>query len=440
MAAEYQRVGFVDETWRIKAYKKAKVGDRVWLLRQGRGPKCIFGVGKILAPPAIGQSGQDKTQGMGPIRFDRFVDPDRDFLIDERTVLSILRLQQVEAPASGYPIDDSQSDALEDALARGSTRKSSANEKTNVRYWWVNQNQTYKQEIKGGFLWSPKTKKGGLKNPFYDFMTEVKPGDIIFSFYDTYIQAIGLATGSAESSNKPNFGEAGKEWASDGWLVPAEFQALAHSFRPKDNIGKLAPVLPEKYSPLNASGNGSEAVYLAPVPEEMASVMIEIMGADYRATVAILEGTHDVESGEDVVAERQLQERTDIGETEKSQMSKARRGQGVFKSNVRMYETFCRVTGMTHRSHLIASHIKPWSKSSDLEKLDGCNGLLLSPHVDHLFDKGYISFANDGSVIKSSKLPTETFVTWGLNPVPAQPFNNRQIAFLEYHRTERLKK
>jgi hypothetical protein len=37
-----------------------------------------------------------------------------------------------------------------------------------MRYWWVNQNQTFELEVPGGFLWSPKTKSDGAKNYFYD--------------------------------------------------------------------------------------------------------------------------------------------------------------------------------------------------------------------------------------------------------------------------------
>ena len=60
-----------------------------------------------------------------------------------------------------------------------------------MRYWWVNQNQTYRAEVRGGFMWSPKRKADGSKNPYYDNMLEVSPGDIVLSFCDTRILAIG---------------------------------------------------------------------------------------------------------------------------------------------------------------------------------------------------------------------------------------------------------
>jgi putative restriction endonuclease len=52
-----------------------------------------------------------------------------------------------------------------------------------VRYWWVNQNQTFRQEIDGGYLWSPKRNANGARNPFYEFMREVAPGDLILSLW-----------------------------------------------------------------------------------------------------------------------------------------------------------------------------------------------------------------------------------------------------------------
>jgi hypothetical protein len=51
--------------------------------------------------------------------------------------------------------------------------------------------------------------------------------------------------------------------------------------------------------------------------------------------------------------------------------------------------------------HLRASHCKPWRDSDDSERLDGENGLLLTPSIDHLFDRGFISFENNGRLLVS---------------------------------------
>ncbi len=90
-----------------------------------------------------------------------------------------------------------------------------------------------------------------------------------------------------------------------------------------------------------------------------------------------------------------------IPETEKQQLVLSRRGQGKFRDNVSRIETHCRVTGVNRPEHLIASHCKPWRDSDNAERLDGENGLLLTPSIDHLFDRGFISFENGGELLVS---------------------------------------
>ena len=132
--------------------------------------------------------------------------------------------------------------------------------------------------------------------------------------------------------------------------------------------------------------------------------------------------------------EREILQRTLEGPVEKLQLVKSRRGQGVFRDNVIQIEKYCRVTGVRAIEHLRASHIKPWAKSDDLEKVDGNNGLLLSPHVDHLFDRGWIRFEADGTMITSPKLDPSVLPSWRIEPVLQKfPFNSIQIEYLAYH-------
>src|SRR5687767_14668573 len=97
-----------------------------------------------------------------------------------------------------------------------------------MRYWWVNQNQTYRHEVRGGYLWSTKLKRNGHMNPFYESMREVSPGDLVFSFADTRIRAFGLAESHAYEAPKPEeFGNAGRNWDKIGWRVDLKFQEIA---------------------------------------------------------------------------------------------------------------------------------------------------------------------------------------------------------------------
>ena len=89
MVRQREEQGYVEEPWRIAAHSMARPGDRVWLLRQGRGPKGIFGAGHITGVPALGDAGNGKIQMMGPIRFEAFVDPKQRLLIGEDAVSSV---------------------------------------------------------------------------------------------------------------------------------------------------------------------------------------------------------------------------------------------------------------------------------------------------------------------------------------------------------------
>jgi predicted restriction endonuclease len=64
-------------------------------------------------------------------------------------------------------------------------------------------------------------------------------------------------------------------------------------------------------------------------------------------------------------------------------------------------ERRCRITGVENPVHLVASHCKPWRDSSNDELLNGENGLLLTPSIDHLFDRGFIGFEDSGELVVS---------------------------------------
>ncbi len=115
----------------------------------------------------------------------------------------------------------------------------------------------------------------------------------------------------------------------------------------------------------------------------------------------------------------------------------ARRGQGLFRDNVRSIERACRITRVERPEHLIASHIQPWRDSSNEQRLDGENGLLLTPTVDHLFDKGFISFENTGELIVSPVADPVSLKRMGIDRdrrVNVGGFSQGQRQYLKFHR------
>lgn len=121
--------------------------------------------------------------------------------------------------------------------------------------------------------------------------------------------------------------------------------------------------------------------------------------------------------------------------TSREQQALARVGQGLFRKRVAEVEQGCRVTGLNELEHLRASHIKPWRDSNDAERLDANNGLLLSPHIDHLFDQGHLTFTPDGTALFAASLSRAVIDQWNLKrAVGVRAFNVKQGAFMEYHR------
>jgi hypothetical protein len=313
-----------------------------------------------------------------------------------------------------------------------------------VRYWWVNQNQTFRQEQAGGYLWSPKRNRNDARNPFYESMREVSPGDVVFSFSDTFIAAIGVAESYCFESPKPTeFGTTGEYWQDVGWKIRLQFTRLDHRIRPKDHIRLLRPLLPDRYSPLQANGNGIQSVYLTELPSPLAETLAGLIGAEAQTVIGSISAGAPMQTNDDLDwwehrIEVGIEKDATIPMTDRQAIIRARRGQGIFKDRVTAIERGCRITGVTNAVHLIASHCKPWRdcKTND-ERLNGENGLLLTPSIDHLFDRGFIGFEGNGSLIISAVAHRPSLERMGIDvrgTVNVGAFTAGQRQFLEFHR------
>lgn len=312
-----------------------------------------------------------------------------------------------------------------------------------MRFWWVNHKQTYRQEIEGCFVWSPKRNSNGTRNHFYDNMREVLPGDVVFSYAGSQVRQLGIVTRPSVSCAKPAaFGQAGANWDRDGWMVPVAWHAAPRAIRPKELIADIRPHLPERYSPLRAeTGDGLQNVYLAAVPDGMAAVLLTALGAWAEGVLRVARGTGDDDGavrGVDDALEAAVRNDAGLDETTRRAVVEARRGQGRFRLNVEALERGCRVSGVTDPRLLRASHVKPWrSCATSAERLDGNNGLLLCPNVDHLFDRGYVSFEDDGRVLVSHLADAAQLALLGVATSPPSdvgPFSPGQAAYLAFHR------
>lgn len=142
---------------------------------------------------------------------------------------------------------------------------------------------------------------------------------------------------------------------------------------------------------------------------------------------------HDQSAEDDLLTHRD--ELVVLPETERESVVKARIGQGIFRKQLLEMWDGCAVTGVKLPEVLRASHIKPWRNSTNAERTNRYNGLLLLPQYDHLFDKKLISFEDDGRIVKSPVLDRIPLSQLGIRETDQlRKLSKDHLPFLRYHR------
>lgn len=124
-----------------------------------------------------------------------------------------------------------------------------------------------------------------------------------------------------------------------------------------------------------------------------------------------------------------------LGKKDREAIVKARIGQGYFRDQLINYWDKCCVTGCQSTSILVASHIKPWKDCNTNETIDLYNGLLLTPNIDKLLDRGLISFSDTGKILLSSQISDDDFAALGISKnIIIRKLKSGHFKYLEYHR------
>jgi len=298
-----------------------------------------------------------------------------------------------------------------------------------MAYWWVNLGQP---ELAGDYIWSPKTNEKGGPHQTYEHLKEVAVGDVVFAYIGGEIKAVGRATATYQNQLNPALYSESEDSQFEGWLVPVKWQELTASFRPRVYLHLIAPRLPEKYAPIRVNGERNRKCYLAKISDGLGQLLMAI--SDF--------ATHEPWNSHEVLSTTlayRRQER-DILNGQQSNAKKvalllAAQGQGPFKDSVVQRERFCRLTGVAQPDLLKAVHIQPWLCSSNQQRLDPNNALLLAPHAAHLFEGGFISFEADGTLLIRNEVVEHSLEAWGLPlSIPLTPFRAEQHVYLSYHR------
>ncbi len=210
-------------------------------------------------------------------------------------------------------------------------------------------------------------------------------------------------------------------------------QALSH--RPQENV----------WTRMLASDDKKADELVWRMEPALARALLQ-MGWARRNTISVGQGAVGTEKGDsqysmDLFAEIDAaeQELATEPETSRSALILSRIGQGIFRSRLFAYWSSCALTGLSEPAVLRASHIKPWRESSNSERLDCYNGLLLAAHLDALFDPALISFEDDGSILISRELTPQTRKLLGISPrLQLRTVEMRHLPFLAHHRARFL--
>ncbi|MDF4002995.1 HNH endonuclease signature motif containing protein [Luteibacter sp. PPL201] len=241
-------------------------------------------------------------------------------------------------------------------------------------------------------------------------------------------------------------GEAGEkhgyhdEWAEDGFHMYGEGQVGPMTYTGGNRA--LRDHLQKGYRVFlfQATGKSMPCVYRGEFAVARHYVKADVPDTEGDLRPAIIFVLARVAGDQATALQRAVQDIDLLGislnDTSRLAVAELRTKQTLFRDRLELIEKRCRVTGISDGRFLRASHIKPWSAcTSGDERVDGSNGLLLSYHADHLFDRGWITFLPDGTMLTSPLMPTPILERLHLTSTDPRPvrFTQRQAGYLKYH-------
>lgn len=278
-----------------------------------------------------------------------------------------------------------------------------------MNFYIVMQGQTFEEEKEHGIIWSQQIDKRGQSHHFWERLKEVKPGDFIFHYVKGEIVAVSIAkTACYEAKNPYN-----KEEDANGYEVRTLYEVLETPLNIKEYFDEIQSLLPVKYSPFKENGDGNQG-YLFPCNELLAIKLLEIL-SDLNIYI---EDVEQLEFAINIIVNKERDNRMPlIINTEAKAKRKLRKGLEKYKEVVTpLWNDQCALCGIDLPVMLHASYSKPWKDSTDEERLDPYNGLLLCHNHDALYKKGYITFDGTGKIHISESIQQTDYEKYGIHP------------------------
>jgi putative restriction endonuclease len=291
-----------------------------------------------------------------------------------------------------------------------------------VKFFLVFQGTTYQEEKKLSCLWAPKFGKSGQEVHHHKRLVEVKINDRIIHLVNRKIVAISTAESKAYDAEAPWKQDDARPWLKNGRKIDVQMIELSEPILIDNIFEKIKNYLPEKYSPFDRNGSGNQG-YFYEINNKIFNI---ILNTDFT---------------------------NDFYDQDNLNLPKSESTKDIFRLNVRsstwqsyfknqlfkLWGPTCLVTGLKNKNLLIGAHIKPWVNSSDEEKIDPYNGLLLSPNADKLFEIGLISFMDDGLMMISEKINLSELKKLGIENNIKIKIKEKNLIYLKYHRENKFK-
>lgn len=294
----------------------------------------------------------------------------------------------------------------------------------------VMQGRTYKEEKEIGIIWSPRVDKGGHTPHSWERMKDVKEGDMVFHYVNGFIVAVSIATAKCIESEKPTNLQNKTDWNQEGYMVRLNYHELEVPLRISEHFKVIRPLLPLKYSAFQDNGQGNQG-YLYPCNDELTIQLLEFIGLTNLISPSKEQLSFSMDSIE-INDDNPLV--PIITKTESEAKAKIRIGQNKFREKLEpIWNNSCPVCGINLRDILRASHAKPWKDSTNEERLDPFNGILLCCNHDSLYDKGYISFDSHGNILISEEISEDDYIKYGLSSNIKITTTNKHKPYFKWH-------